>query len=225
MGEPLTLAPGNIGEDPQLEPAELFFRNPASVSETLLALRFRELNRIALVSPEILRPDEEALSTLPVHPLKAVGLRVEALTGLEDMKLEFRADLSLDCSSFYEGSGSDLELWSLGEEELWQRRPFSFDPASGCMLLEDVSSSLLLAVARMEPPALSIAVSGGKILLSFTPQPGWVYALERSSDLTQETGWETVTNFTPENSDPVTWEEEISPEGKTFFYRLKLSRE
>lgn len=227
MGEPLTLAPGNIGEDPQLEPAELFFRNPASVSETLLALRFRELNRIALVSPEILRSDEEALSTLPVAPLKTLGLRVEALTGLEDVVLKFRTDLALDCSSFYEGSGSDLELWSLGEEEeaVWKRLPFSFDPVSGSLLLEEVSSSLMLAVARMEPPSLSLAVSGGKVLLSFNPQPGWVHTLERSSDLARETGWEAVENFTPENPDPVTWEEEISPEGQTIFYRLKLSRE
>lgn len=227
VGESLTLSPGNIGEDPQLEPAELFFRNPASISETLLALRFRELNRIALVSTEILRPEEEALGTLPVQPLKALGLRVEALTGLEDVVLRFRAELSLDCSSFYQGSGSDLELWSLGVEEgaAWQRRSFSFDPSSGCLLLEDVSSSLMLAVARMESPALSIAVSGGKVLISFKPQPGWVYALERSSDLARETGWELSANFTPENFDPVTWEEEISPEGKTFFYRLKLSRE
>ena len=227
VGESLTLSPGNIGEDPQLEPAELFFRNPASISETLLALRFRELNRIALVSPEILRPEEEALGTLPVQPLKALDLRVEALTGLEDVVLRFRAELSLDCSSFYQGSGSDLELWSLGVEEgaAWQRLPFSFDPSSGCLLLEDVSSSLLLAVARMESPALSLAVSGGKVLLSFKPQPGWVYALERSSDLARETGWELIANFTPENSDSLTWEEEISPEGQTFFYRLKLSRE
>lgn len=227
VGESLTLSPGNIGEDPQLEPAELFFRNPASISETLLALRFRELNRIALVSTEILRPEEEALGTLPVQPLKALDLRVEALTGLEDVVLRFRAELSLDCSSFYQGSGSDLELWSLGVEEgaAWQRRSFSFDPSSGCLLLEDVSSSLMLAVARMESPALSIAVSGGKVLLSFKPQPGWVYALERSSDLARETGWELIANFTPENSDSLTWEEEISPEGQTFFYRLKLSRE
>ena len=83
----------------------------------------------------------------------------------------------------------------------------------------------MLAVARMESPALSIAVSGGKVLLSFKPQPGWVYALERSSDLARETGWELIANFTPENSDSLTWEEEISPEGQTFFYRLKLSRE
>lgn len=227
VGESLTLSPGNIGEDPQLEPAELFFRNPASISETLLALRFRELNRIALVSTEILRPEEEALGTLPVQPLKALGLRVETLTGLEDVVLRFRAELSLDCSSFYQGSGSDLELWSLGVEEgaAWQRRSFSFDPSSGCLLLEDVSSSLMLAVARMESPALSIAVSGGKVLISFKPQPGWVYALERSSDLARETGWELIANFTPENSDSLTWEEEISPEGQTFFYRLKLSRE
>lgn len=227
VGESLTLSPGNIGEDPQLEPAELFFRNPASISETLLALRFRELNRIALVSTEILRPEEEALGTLPVQPLKALGLRVETLTGLEDVVLRFRAELSLNCSSFYQGSGSDLELWSLGVEEgaAWQRRSFSFDPSSGCLLLEDVSSSLLLAVARMESPALSIAVSGGKVLISFKPQPGWVYALERSSDLARETGWELIANFTPENSDSLTWEEEISPEGQTFFYRLKLSRE
>lgn len=227
VGESLTLSPGNIGEDPQLEPAELFFRNPASISETLLALRFRELNRIALVSTEILRPEEEALGTLPVQPLKALGLRVETLTGLEDVVLRFRAELSLNCSSFYQGSGSDLELWSLGVEEgaAWQRRSFSFDPSSGCLLLEDVSSSLMLAVARMESPALSIAVSGGKVLISFKPQPGWVYALERSSDLARETGWELIANFTPENSDSLTWEEEISPEGQTFFYRLKLSRE
>ena len=83
----------------------------------------------------------------------------------------------------------------------------------------------MLAVARMEPPSLSLAVFGGKVLLSFNPQPGWVHTLERSSDLARETGWEAVENFTPENPDPVTWEEEISPEGQTIFYRLKLSRE
>lgn len=224
MGEPLSLAPANIGSDPTHGFAELFFQNPARPAETLLKLRFSELNRTALVSPEILRSDEEALRSLPVEPLQAIGLDVKALGGLEDLKLQFNAELLLNCASLYGGSGADLELWSY-EEGAWQSKPFHFNPANGELSLSEVTGSLMLALARMETPALAVTVSGGKLLFSFRPLPGRLHILERASELGQEAGWESISSFVAEDSTPVTLEEQLETAAKAFFYRLRISQE
>ena len=212
LGDSLTIAPANLTHGT----GTLRFQRPGSLSETAVALAFTNVSDAGRVSTALL-PEPSALVPLNGQVLTAARLDWSPLLGSD--AVAFQADLRLSAGAGYAGNGGDLDLlrW---EGTNWLRLAFAYDPSSKSVVTAGVTNLSSVALVQVQPPQLAIALDGNQTQVRFTPVPGWLHTLERT---TAFNGWSAITSATPTNGQPVALSDPSPPPDRAF-YRVRLNR-
>jgi len=210
VGDTLTVAPENIGTNP----ISLFFQWPTAPATTQLRLDFQGINVIARVVTTPIT-NFTSLPTLPGTPVNAVEVEMSRLVG--NGNLSFEADIALSVGTAYNEDGGDLCVLQRNGTN-WTELPFTFDPSTSQVLLDDVGSFSVFVVTQLTAPPIQLLVAGGNVWIHYDPVAGQLHTLERSTNMTT---WTAIDTFVATNSIPVNIPDSTPPQGQAF-YRLKM---
>ncbi len=212
LGDSLTITPGNIDHGA----ARLCFQKPGVESENFLALSFASVSGIA-------RVDTAALTDLTGFALVPGAVQTAVQTGLEPLAgttpVDMSADMALAVGSNYAGDGSDLLVLQASGTN-WNSLPFTYASETWQVRVAGLTHLSAFVVVRLAAPDLRLTAHGAGYDIRFTPIPGLLHTLERSTNLVN---WIPLDSFTASNLSPASLTDNPAPAGKAF-YRLRLNR-